>query len=157
MDSMKNKLPQSEWKIWKGKEVEGTKGVGEMTLFIRSLEGYNLTEESDVAFLAERSKCKRVWFTKEFLVWCWAIAKNWKILENIAKHFETVCLETEPKDLDSIPLKFRKKFTVYLKVNSVLKKGDFVCVGRPFEDEAFEVGKGKKVNPKDYAGDIKII
>jgi hypothetical protein len=147
----------ANWKVWRGKEVEGTQGLGEMTLFIRSLEGFQVTDESDMSFLAERSKCKRVWFCKEFAFWCWGVVKSWKILENIAKHFEVVCLEVEPKDLESIPLKFREKFVIYLKVNSVLKKGDFVCVGEPYSDEAFEIGSGKKVNPKDYERDTRIV
>jgi hypothetical protein len=150
-----SKLPPcASWKIWKGNEVEGTKEIGEPTLFIRSLEGFVATEDSDFSFLAEKSKCRRVWFCSDFI--CKDFDK-WKIVSSIAKHFLSICLEVEPKNLESVPLEFRKKFTIYLKVNAILKKGDVVCVGQPFNDESWEVGTGKKVNPKDYERDTRIV
>lgn len=142
-------IPKSkDWKIWKGGEIEGSKDLGVQTLFIRELK---VDEKADLSFLPAKSKCKRVWFCKEFT--------DWKLLKRIAALFETVCIEVEPKNLESIPIEFRKKYNIYLKVilNYDLKPGDFVCVGKPYEDEAFAIGSGNKVKPEQYGKDIRIV
>ena len=143
------KPPCSEWNIWKGPEVEGTKSKGVQTLFIRSLAQFSaISADADFGFFRSKSKCSRVWFCKEFT--------DWKKVKAIAKHFDEVCIEVEPKCYDSIPASLRKKARIYLKVDTQLKAGDFICVGPAFSDESFEIGTGATVKPDDYAKDTRI-
>lgn len=144
--------PCATWDIWCGAEVEGTSGVGEKTLFIRSLRKYPHTSPADDwSFLATKSKCTRVWFCKEFT--------NWPLMHAIARHFPegNVCVEFIPQSFSCLPYKVRKKYRLYMKVDvDGLKPGDQVCVGPPFSDETFEIGTGVRVTPTDYLNDVRI-
>jgi hypothetical protein len=144
------KPPCADWKLWTGAEIEGTSELGSKTLFIRSLSDFNVVDQKQFAEqLAELSGCKRVWFCKEF--------RDWKFLENIASHFESVCIEALPNNYVNIPKRIRLKYRIYVKVIMPnLKPGDFICVGEPFMDEAFEIGKGATVKPEDYLKDKRI-
>lgn len=147
-----SKPPCATWSVWIGSEIEGTASRGVRTLFIRSLARFSsVSATDDWAFIRTQSKCSRVWFCKEFT--------QWSILRVIAKHFDEVCVEVEPQRLLCIPRNIRKMARLYLKVTlpEELKAGDHVCVGLPFADEAFEIGKGVKVNPSDYLKDVKIV
>ena len=142
--------PCREWAIWVGKEVEGTTNVGVTTLFIRSLEGFHIDPEtSDLSFFRKKTGASRVWFCREFV--------DWKLLKRIAKEFDEVCIEVEPKCFENIPLALRDKAIIYLKVDTPLKPGDFVCVGPAFHDESFKIGSGSKVKPQDYLQDKRIL
>jgi hypothetical protein len=156
-----NKPPCSEWKIWKGPEIEGTEGVGIATLFIRSLSDFEgLTPESDFSLFAQKSGCKRVWFCKEFYLSEPTDTNGkfiaWKLIEAIGQHFEEMCLEVEPQSIQCVPKSIRAKARIYVKVNVELKPGDFICVGPAFNDESFKIGTGAKVTPEQYLQDIKI-
>lgn len=143
--------PCATWNIWKGPEIEGTDSIGVQTLFIRSLSAFpGVSAASDLSFLRKSSKCSRVWFCKEF--------KDWPLLEAIAKHFDEVCVEVEPKCYVSVPKRIKKRVKIYLKVvlPEPLKEGDFICVGEPFRDEAFKFGAGASVCMEQYLKDIKI-
>jgi hypothetical protein len=145
---MKAKPPCAEWSMWLGPEIEGTASRGVQTLFIRSLSAYSgLKITDDLSFLAR--KANRVWFCKEFT--------NWVLMQAIAKHFQEVCVEVEPKCFENIPLVIRQRARIYLKVAVPLKPGDHICVGPAFEDESFAIGQGIKVDPKDYYADRRII
>lgn len=144
--------PCAAWDVWKGPEIEGYVSKGVQTLFIRSLAKFpDIKPTDDLSFLRRNSGCKRVWFCKEFT--------NWGLLKAIGAHFDEVCIEVEPKCLLSIPERLRRTARIYLKIvlPVALKTGDHVCVGLPFADESFEIGKGARVAPKDYLRDIKII
>jgi hypothetical protein len=144
-----NKPPCANWSLWKGPEVEGTNGLGVSTLFIRSLAKFNVGPEDDLSFLSHKSLCSRVWFCKEFT--------DWEMIRAISKFFDQVCIEVLPKNFDAVPKDIRESATIYLKVSTPLKNGDFVCVGPAFSDEAFEIGTGAKVNPEKYLGDTQIV
>lgn len=140
----------SKWKLWLGDEIEGTVERGVKTLFIRELPP-KLQPTDDLSIL--KSKATRVWFCKEFT--------NWPLMFAIAELFgyENCCIEVEPKHLAAVPLKIRQGMRIYLKVTLFyqLKPGDQICVGKRFADEAFEVGKGHKVSPEQYAADVRIL
>lgn len=143
--------PCSEWHVWVGPEIEGTQDVGVRTLFIRSLEDFpSLRPTDDLSVFRTNSKCPRVWFCKEFT--------DWPMLRSLARHFESVCIEVEPKAVLGIPADLRRTARIYYKVVLVEppKDGDMVCIGLPFQDEAFEIGKGAKVKPEDYRRDTKV-
>ncbi len=80
------------------------------------------------------------------------------MLRGIAKYFDSVCVEVEPKAALGIPADIRRTARIYYKVVLVEppKNGDMVCIGLPFHDEAFEIGKGVKVKPEDYRRDLKV-
>jgi len=150
MDRQPNPMspPCAEWRIWKGQEIEGTQGIGEWTLFIRSLEDFPNLAPEDCFIFKEKSGCTRVWFCKEYTLW--------PMIRAIGEYFDKVCIEVEPKCYDSIPKDLRRKATIYLKVKTPLKDGDFVCVGPAFSDESFEIGTGAKVTPEAYLKDKRI-
>ena len=142
----------AEWSIWIGKEIEGQSDIGVETLFIRRLnstaEEFEKLKDDLGPKLTRRGTIKRVWFCKEF--------QNWPLLRVIAKHFKTVCLEVTPKGYDNLPREFKTDFIIYLKVPFMLKKGDHVCVGAAFQDESFQIGKGNRVSPEQYANDVRV-
>jgi hypothetical protein len=142
----------SQWALWTGKEIEGDKDLGTETLFIRKLdttaEDFRKAGQTLVDSMTRKGAIKRVWFTKEF--------KNWALLREIAKHFQTVCLEVSYKEYDHLPQDFKARFTLYVKFPVMMKAGDFICVGPAFQDEAFRIGTGNKVSPEAYVHDKKI-
>lgn len=142
----------SKWQIWIGKEIEGTTALGEETLFIRVLD----ISASDAKknpnlrdMLTKKGRIKRVWFCAEY--------HNWPLLREITKFFTTTCLEVTPASLGCIPKDVVDTCIVYFKLNVRLKVGDHICVGPPYQDEAFQIGQGQKVTPEQYAQDIKIV
>jgi hypothetical protein len=142
----------AKWEIWRGAEIEGVSGLGDETLFIRKFdttpESFAAGGQALIDKMTHKGMCRRVWFCKEFT--------NWGLLRVIARHFKTVCIEATPKTYDNLPRDFKANFTIYLKLNFLLKEGDHVCVGASFQDEAFCVGTGAKVRPEQYANDVKI-
>lgn len=149
------KPPCSTWKVWLGAEIEGSHDIGEKTLFIRELPK-DTKLSSDLSFM-KKAGAQRVWFCKELLVWA-ANTTNWPIIRKIMDLFPKVCLETVPAFHTCIPKDIRDKARVYLKIDNVeLKPGDQICVGPAFSDEAFESGKGVKVNPSAYLNDRKLL
>ncbi len=80
----------------------------------------------------------------------------WQLLREIAKHFRTVCVETTTKAYGNLPRDLLANFTIYLKLDFLMKQGDFVCVGPAYQDEAFRIGTGHKVKPEHYNTDTKI-
>ena len=152
---MTNKPPCSGWKIWIGEEIEGSHDIGEKTLFIRALTK-DVKPTSDLSFM-KKVGADRVWLCKELLVWA-ANSTHWATIRKITSMFPKVCLETTPAFYTCIPEDIRKASRVYVKIDNIeLKPGDQVCVGPAFSDEAFEIGKGVKVNPSAYLNDKKIL
>lgn len=146
--------PCSKWKVWVGKEIEGTKDIGVQTVFIREIPG--MTVEKDYKFMTMGGKVARVWFCKEFLHAC-AAGKSWDIMRKIMSLFPICAAEVEAQCVSMIPKDIYAKLTVYVKLDIKLKDGDFVCVGPAFSDESFEIGKGAKVTPEAYANDTKVL
>lgn len=146
------KPPCADWGIWLGPEVEGTSEIGEQTLFIRKLsctaEEFRAQQSDLVPSLTRRGVVRRVWFCKEFT--------SWPLIRLIAPHFKTVCLEVSAKGYDNLPRDFRTSYTIYLKLPFMLKKGDHVCVGADYQDEAFCIGTGAIVSPESYLNDKKV-
>jgi hypothetical protein len=144
----------ANWKIWVGREVEGSDDLGVVTVFVRenpTPEGYNLDQRWNV--LSDRIRhlrIRRFWFCKEF--------RDWEVIQRACCFPVKVCLEAVPGE--TIPDDVRPFLTVYWKVPNVpLVPGDFICVGPPFLDEAFKlsVGEGRRVNPDMYRNDQRIL
>jgi len=143
----------STWKMWTGKEIEGTTDIGEDTLFIRSASNFAIKE-----ILTRSPHIKRIWFCDEYVRHLRFKHVVYKFLNELLDDSKyKICLEVSESSLTYLNSRLYEKAQLYLKVPSVLKEGDFVCVGKPFEDEAFEIGKGAKVIPQDYSKDIKIL
>lgn len=146
----------AHWNLWVGREVEGTVDVGTPTLFCRNfpINREGNTPEAKLNWLyaqavkaAKLPTIKRIWFCKEWrdeLVVLAAIKAGWD-----------VCVEMD--------LKFRSSWSypsimlnarIYFKLPIILKPGDFLCVGRAYRDEAFQIGGGVPVTPQLYGSDI---
>lgn len=140
------KPPCSQWKVWLGPEIEGTKALGERTLFIRDLCAYSVTEWS-----RKQPTVSRVWF-------CAALAHfEPEVVIEATSVFKTVCAEVFAGE--SVPPQFRELgVQIYWKLDiHGLTKGDHLCVGPAYNDEAFLIGAGVKVNPEQYLQDVKIL
>lgn len=138
--------PCSEWNLWLGEEIEGHSQLGTVTLFVRKIPpGITLKYFEDTA----EQGITRIWFCKEFT--------DWENLIAIAEKFSHRCLEVTPETLPLIPVAVRQWVRFYLKIPAQLWPGDHVCVGPAFADEAFEIGKGKKVTPSEYEKDKFIL
>lgn len=141
----------AHWRMWVGAEVEGEHDVGVRTLFIRSLKDVpgDFSELGTLQLLREKSQCSRVWFCHEF--------NHWRTVELATLAFDQVCIEARYCFAKSIPprIRGRENVRIYYKVelDVPLRDGDVICVGRPFEDEAFTVGSGKRVTPDLYTND----
>lgn len=146
----------SKWNMWLGKEIEGTSDIGVRTLFVRKATN---DEVLNRPFLGS-DDLKRVWLCKEFLA-----LRNTKLalfLKKLEKKGVTIAAEVtdslvsvlSKSDLRAI----RRHCTVYYKtaLTFPLTNKDFICAGSPYSDEAFAVGSGAKVAPKQYAADIRI-
>jgi hypothetical protein len=141
--------PCSKWLIWTGGEVEGTQDRDVFTLFIRGFSE-DVTAYS-VSIAAKAAGVERIWFCKEF--------RNWDVVREFCYRFKTVCIELElgqalpPGDMLYFP-----NLRIYYKVPSPgLRPGDQLCFGRPFHDEAFEIGKGISVTPDNYKEDVRLL
>jgi hypothetical protein len=143
-----DKPPCADWGLWIGAEIEGAADLGERTLFVRFLPAGTTGE-----YLRERTKAERVWFCKEFT--------DWHRLRKIAEAFDSakVCIEVMLNRYNSLPSDFRQRFRIYVKIPELhgMKLGDHVCIGLPFQDEAFQIGNGKTVKASEYKSDIKIL
>lgn len=137
--------PCAKWKVWLGKEIEGTYDLGEETLFIRNLTGMTFVEARDTC-----PHVKRVWFCKEFIT-----TDNFNIMCAALEQFESVCVEVDQWTI--MPQIIWDRARIYYKVAVPLKTGDQVCVGNAFSDESFEVGEGRKVDPSMYLQDEQIL
>ena len=152
-DENQNLPPCAFWKIWRGQEIEGKQGVGQETLFIREFFPNVKSMDITPAILAKMNRnghTKRVWFCKEFT--------DWEMIRELAKGFEVVCLEVNHRTFNTVPWDVRRLCVLYYKVKAKgLKRGDHICAGEPFRDEAFVVGEGVKVTTSEYMKDIKIL
>lgn len=151
---MQTETPKCKsWKIWTGPEVEGTADRGVFTLFIREIPDLNFFDPIDLKMgrlsrILKNVAFNRVWFCKEF--------RDWDVIRKIADLAVTVVLEAVPGEI--IPQDLRLKIRVYWKIPEILpRKGDFICIGPPYFDEAFEIGTGTKVDAKEYASDQQIL
>ena len=144
--------PCATWQIWYGKEIEGSTDIGATTLFMRKLDctvdDWNRLESDMAPRLTRQGTVSRIWFCKEFT--------NWRLMVAIGKHFEKVCVEVAHKSYDHLPRGIKMNYQIYIKLPLMLKPGDHVCVGAPFNDEAFEIGKGVRVKPEQYLSDEKV-
>ena len=134
----------SEWSVWKGPEIEGQTEIGVKTLFVRdnfspmnSLEDRLILKEFD-----------RVWFCEEFkdevtIGYCFGLGKK-------------LCMEVSLDKYPELSEEVKNNVQLYIKVPIDLKEDDHICVGQPYKDEAFAVGKGNKVKPEQYDVDIRI-
>lgn len=157
MPSNTVKLPDcANWKLWLGKEIEGDRDVGQLTLFVRDtpweLSGDSHKDFDDLMLSTRhhviRGSVSRIWFCEQF--------RNYEIMrEAISRGFK-VCVELTLRNMVLQP-DILDKATIYVKLPLQLKEGDFVCIGRPYRDEAFRIGTGTKVTPEQYAEDIFIM
>ena len=125
------------WGLWVGREIEGNADLGRTTLFVRRGSPHDV--------LAAIDQHDRVWFCKEW--------EGWSLVRTAILAHKTVCLEATLDTLAAIPEDVRQAVRVYLKIPVDLKRGDHVCVGPAFADEAFEIGHGRKVAPESYSSD----
>ena len=146
--------PCSKWKIWMGQEVEGTTQVDELTLFIRELpvtKGNAAERFSSLVALKRLHgiNFKRIWFCKEFA--------DHEVMRMICQFYQdaTKCVEMD-QFYSVLPPDLRARVTVYWKQPLNLRPGDFICVGRPFNDESFEIGTGARVVPDMYLKDEQV-
>lgn len=143
-----NKPPCAHWKAWIGPEIEGHTDLKEQTLFVRV---------GDVlALLDEYPDITRVWLCKEFL------------FSHCQASLVILCRKMRLRDVRiavEVPLSqfseylFLRPFVnFYIKVelNTPLLPGDHICVGPAFNDEAFLIGSGNRVEPDQYLGDRQI-
>lgn len=141
--------PCSTWSVWTGKEIEGTVNLGMATLFIRKLpQGYTLNSMLQEASIKQLIP-SRVWFCKEFL----ETTDSHLVILDATACFETVCVEMDDRHT-LLPSYVRERVKIYYKLPINLKRGDHVCVGRAFEDEAFVIGQGARVTKQEYLDDV---
>lgn len=142
---LSKRVPEcAHWDVWFGYEVEGTVERRQETIFIRRLRKISLEEVHK-----GHPHVYRVWFCKEF--------RDFVTIRRAFQYWSSVCLEVTYDELELIPEDLRRDCRVYLKIDFKLKRGDQVCVGSPYRDEAFEIGKGVAVSPSQYNQDIQII
>jgi hypothetical protein len=136
-----NKVPCSQWALWYGREIEGSQDRGQYTLFVRRLEPPHTLRDF-------KDRFSRIWFCAEY--------RNWTMIRLATECFKDVCVEV--KYGEQIPQDIFRKVRVYLKIPDQigLKRGDQLCFGSAYCDEAFEIGKGIKVSPEEYMQDIRI-
>jgi hypothetical protein len=149
----------ANWGIWIGQEVEGENSRGLWTLFIRK----NLTQRDLDGFFRQYAehcfkhgqKITRIWFTKEFVTWqVFRYAKD--IANQVALEIEIIEYFPNNKIGRKLPFNLFYGVELYVKVPIKLKRGDHICVGYDFEDEAFRIGDGRKVSPANYRDDIQL-
>lgn len=146
------KPPCANWNVWKGAEVEGVSELGAATLFIR-----RPSPDLGTVFWQHSKGCKRVWLCKEYLK---TRAKD-ELKADIAalrKYGMTVAVEIMLEDVWKYSYLAPTEAVVYVKIPNAdwLRKGDHVCIGPAFSDEAFCIGSGASVTPDAYAKDIQI-
>jgi hypothetical protein len=139
--------PCANWSVWVGAEVEGTEDVGVSTLFVRDFKGHKLSWVLSEA--RKKAEVDRIWFCKEF--------QDWGVVRLAHDLGYKVCLEATfenppPKDICLFTVVYWKQW-----IAPEFKYGDFVCLGNPFNDEAFMLGKGQRVTPGDYTRDEQIL
>lgn len=139
--------PCNDWGIWEGLEIEGTVDRNEKTLFVRRGDPRKYFKNY-----------KRIWFTKEFRG-----PKAEAIMIEALQQKKNVAIETDFNELTILehnesPLTIIfSESRLYPKYSTtILKKGDQVCIGQRFKDEAFEIGKGQAVEPNQYLEDKRI-
>ena len=139
--------PCAKWGRWLGREVEGTSGVGEWTLFVRDNDA--LANVHNVSAIMAYNPT-RIWFCKEYT--------NYPMIEVALSSglFKEVCVEATEATYKYLPSAVKACARIYLKVPVELKVGDHLCVGPAFNDEAFCIGQGVKVCSADYAADVKV-
>jgi len=135
--------PCKRWGLWKGKEIEGDKDLGVLTLFVRRAELQAILDA-----LSEDPTITRVWFCHEF--------REYKAMQTLFRQFKkhTFCVEVTEKSSERLPRWVWDKLTVYYKLRVSLKAGDFVSVGEAYADETFRLGTGAKVLPDQYLPDV---
>jgi hypothetical protein len=146
---MNRKPACANWSVWEGVEVEGLADLGVSTLFVRHLPS---GEKQARSFLrAQKTRYSRIWFCAEF--------RDWSMVKYAFKLFPSVCVEINYGHEQSVPSTIRQRARLYLKVRDWvgLKAGDYVCFGSAYADEAFELGAGKLVSPKDYSSDTRLL
>lgn len=134
-----NNPPCANWNVWEGLECEGEEDFGVLTLFIRD----NFQEEDLHLF----EGYTRVWFTREFRFYSFAVAALAYGLK--------VCIEVTPDSLEDLPEILKAKATLYLVLPSGLKPTDFVKNGDSFSETVTRLNK-KKTNKKLYYKDRRI-
>lgn len=154
------KPPCALWKSWIGPEVEGATALGQFTLFVREGDVSLLLKKAEAQLTLlglETAHIRRIWFCKEYLashtqeemlVLMYLMQKR-----NITT---SLCFEI-PADLISTYAYLHPYGVFYVKLATTeLRPGDHVCVGAPFNDEAFRLGDGAPVVPQAYLNDIEL-
>jgi len=133
--------------VWIGREIEGNSEIGVQTLFVRELRNGRTPESLKLA----HPHIDRVWLCKE-------LSLNAALLRAFIAQFHTCCIEIaiDGKTTPNLWQIIKAHCKVYLKIPIALNAGDFVCIGEAFNDEAFEIGTGFKVQPHQYLADIRI-
>jgi hypothetical protein len=139
------KPPCSKWKLWFGKEIEGYEDVGQKTIFVRD------ASYEDIMTVVKETKATRIWFCKEY--------RDWKTIRRIERENPQFkfCVEANQKTVNDIPSNVVSIVRVYFKLDLILPAGSVLCVGAAFNDEAFVLGKGRKVVPDQYGNDECVI
>lgn len=128
----------ANWSLWEGNEVEGNTDKGVKTLFIRKI-----VDKKEI--LSWLNAYDRIWFCEEF--------QDQDFIKQAIKIHNNINISLYVNDIDKYTKWNLKNSRVYLKIPIVLKPKDYICIGKPFEDESFEIGSGFKVKPKDYIND----
>ena len=132
--------------MWMGREVEGVSNLGEMTLFARGGDIWKaLDQHKDIT---------RVWLCKEYLA-KHDIEATLRLLQRLVYKDYRTALEV-PYEAHGVYQRLYAFAVVYVKLELPLRLGDHICVGYPFRDESFEIGRGNIVTPDSYKADIPI-
>lgn len=143
----------ASWKIWLGPEIEGNTDRGVITCFVRELPPSVGRWDQLMKMMLEH-KVSRWWFCEEFFT---TYRDAWNVVNLFASMYPKVCVCLDIFQRNKMPDRIPDNVTLYYKLElRHLRKGDHVCIGPKYADEAFEIGTGAKVTPKEYAQDIRI-
>ena len=139
----------ARWAIWEGPEVEGSTDLGAVTLFVR--KGLHFP-----CYITEHTK--RIWICKEMLN---------RIDSEIGRDIISALKGVRPdlKWAFEIPYSQLEHYrhlrafgSLYVKLDleGFLENGDTLCVGRPYNDQFFQLSSTNinRVIPEDYKNDV---
>lgn len=153
---MNDNPPCSKWSVWLGPEIEGLNQIGTRTLFVRKGDVIeSLARAADMGY----GQIKRIWLCKEYLM-SHAREDLLTLMGRIQSRniMTSVAVEVPAHRFHEYDyLRPFVRFYIKLDIRGV-ERGDHVCVGPAFNDEAFALsqGLGNKVTPDQYLNDVFI-
>lgn len=146
------KPPCAKWNMWLGPEIEGTANIGERTLFVR----IELITHQQISKVCKKHGVSRIWFCYEFMLNSTPRACN-RMFKALLKQGYSLAFEV-PVDFAPDWAYLSRYGARYFKLEVDIQRGDHVCVGPAFADEAFALGvnSGAKVSPKEYLKDEEV-